>query len=307
MDLSLLQTFADVARQGSFAAVARNEGVDPSSVSRRVASLEEALGFLLFERTTRRLALTEAGRVYLSRIESIMEALTEAADAASDTVTEPSGLLRVTTSVAFGERWLIPRLTAFRAQYPRVQIELILSDTPIDIAAEGIDVALRLAPRIEGTFIVSKLFDVSYRAVASPGYLGREGRPVVPDDLARHDGLFFALPRFGKAWRFRSGPDRPVTEVHPRACLSTTNALALRRAALEGLGVAMLADWTIADDLNSGRLIELFPGIEGSATGFDAAVWTVHASRAHVPARLRAFLDHIRTCSRQYGSRPYNL
>ena len=294
MDLSLLQTFADVARLGSFAAVARNEGVDPSSVSRRIAALEDALGFLLFERTTRRLALTEAGRVYLSRTKTITEAMAEAADAARDTVTEPSGLLRVTTSVAFGERWLTPRLAGFRVHYPRVQIEMILSDAPIDIAAEGIDVALRLAPRIEGTFIVSKLLDVSYRAVASPGYLNRVGRPIAPDDLSRHDGLFFALPRFGTAWRFRSSPDTPVTEVHPRAALTTTNALALRRAALEGLGVAMLADWTIEDDLKEGRLIDLFPGVEGSATDFDTAVWTVHASREHVPARLRAFLDQIR-------------
>ena len=305
MELSLLQTFADVARQGSFAAVARNEGVDPSSVSRRVAALEDALGFLLFERTTRRLALTEAGRVYLSRTESITEALTEAADAARDTVTEPAGLLRVTTSVAFGERWLTPRLAGFRAQYPRVQIELILSDAPIDIAVEGIDVALRLAPRIEGTFIVSKLFDLSYRVVASPDYLRRQGRPKTPDDLSRHDGLFFALPRFGTAWSFRSGPRSPVSEVHPRTALSATNALALRRAALEGLGVALLADWTITEDLNAGRLIDLFPETEFSATDFDTAVWTVHASRAHVPTRLRAFLDHVRAHSRPSGTPPH--
>lgn len=298
MELDLLKTFAEVARRGSFAAVAREEGVDPSSVSRRVAALEQALGLVLFERTTRRLGLTEAGRIYLDRVETIVEALAEAADSARDAVTEPSGLLRVTTSVAFGERWLTPRLAGFRDNYPRVRIELILSDALIDIAAEGIDVGLRLGPGVEGSFVVSKLFDVRYRAVAAPAYLARMGHPAAPGDLALHDGLLFALPRFGTAWRFRSSPVADPVEVHPRPALAISSALAIRRAALEGMGVALLADWTIADDLDTGRLVDLFPGLEGSATGFDAAAWTVYPSRSHLPMRVRAFLDHVRAAAR---------
>lgn len=294
MELALLQTFADVARRGSFAAVAREEGVDPSSVSRRVAALEEALGVTLFERTTRRLSLTEAGRIYLDRVGPIIEGLAEAADTARDAVTEPSGLLRVTTSVAFGERWLTPRLARFRALFPKVQIELILSDAQIDIAAEGIDVALRLGSSVEGTFIVSKLFDVRYRAVAAPGYLERMGRPARPADLQDHDGIFFALPRFGPRWRFRTAPGSKMIEVHPRPTLAVSNALAIRRAAREGLGVALLADWTAEDDLERGKLIDLFPAYEASATDFDAAVWTAYPSRHYMPARLRAFLDYLR-------------
>ncbi|MBB96422.1 MAG: LysR family transcriptional regulator [Rhodobacteraceae bacterium] len=298
MDLALLQTFADVARRGSFAAVAREDGVDPSSVSRRIAALEQALGFVLFDRTTRRLALTEAGRIYLDRVEAITDALAEAADTARDAVTEPSGLLRVTCSVAFGERWLVPHLAGFRAAYPRVRVELILSDAQIDIASEGIDVALRLGPGVEGAFVVSKLFDVAYRAVAAPGYLARMGLPGQPSDLAGHDGLLFALPRFGSAWQFRAGAGDPPVDVQPRPAFAMSNALALRRAAIEGMGVALLADWTIAEDLASGRLVDLFPGMEGSATGFDAAAWTVYSSRAYMPARLRAFLDHVRAAGR---------
>ncbi|MDX8349112.1 LysR family transcriptional regulator [Cognatiyoonia sp. IB215446] len=294
MELALLQTFSDVTRRGSFAAVARDEGVDPSSVSRRVAALEEVLGLALFERTTRRLALTEAGRIYLDRVGPILEGLAEAADTARDAVTEPSGLLRVTTSVAFGERWLTPRLAGFRMLFPRVQIELILSDGQIDIAAEGIDVALRLGSNLQGTFVVSKLFDVRYRAVAAPGYLNRMGRPAHPADLKDHDAIHFALPRFGSAWRFRVTPGSRPIEVQPRPALAISNALAIRRAALEGLGVALLADWTVSDDLERGRLVDLFPEHEGSATDFYTAVWTVYASRHYMPARLRAFLDYVR-------------
>ncbi|MEY8880885.1 LysR substrate-binding domain-containing protein [Donghicola sp. XS_ASV15] len=294
MDLSLLQTFAEVARRGSFAAVAREEGVDPSSVSRRIAALEQALGFVLFERTTRRLSLTEAGRIYLDRIDAILDSLTEAADTARDMVASPSGLLRVTTSVAFGERWLTPRLAGFRAAYPAIQLEMILTDAQIDIAAEGIDVALRLGPEVRGTFVAAKLFDVRYRAVASPAYLRRNGRPETPADLAAHDGLFFSLPSYGMRWRFRRAADAAPQEVFPKPALSTNNALALRRAAQEGLGVALLADWTIQADLESGQLVDLFPDFEGSAMDFDTAVWTVYPSRAYVSARLRAFLDYIR-------------
>ena len=274
--------------------MARAEGVDPSAVSRRVAALEAALDLSLFERTTRRLSLTEAGRVYLDRIDPLLDALLEAADVARDTVTEPSGLLRVTTSVAFGERWLTPRLGAFRAAYPRVDIELILSDARIDIAAEGIDLGLRLGPGVEGAFVVSKLFDVRYRVVASPSYIERMGRPSAPSDLASHDAVLFALPRFRAVWRLRASPEVAPIEVTPRPSLSISSALAIRRAVLEGLGVALLADWTVAEDLAIGRLIELFPNHEGSATDFDTSVWMLYPTRSHLPVRLRAFMDHLR-------------
>lgn len=293
MDLDLLRTLIAVDRHGSFAAVARKEGVDPSSVSRRIAALEDALDLRLFERTTRRLRLTEAGQLYRDRAGPIIDALDEAADAARDVVAEPSGLLRVTTSVAFGERWLTPRLATFRVAYPRIEIEMLLSDATLDIAAEGIDVALRLGPRVEGALVVSKLFDTRYRAVASPSYLEACSRPQAPSDLDSHHGIMFALPRFGSAWRFRTSPTSLIEEARPQRVLTISNALAIRRAALDGLGVALLADWTVAEDLEKGRLIDLFPDHEGSATGFDTAAWLVYPSRSYVTARLRVFIDHL--------------
>jgi len=294
MDVDLLRTLIAVERHGSFAAVARIEGVDPSSVSRRIAALEAELDLLLFERTTRRLGLTEAGRVYRDRIAPIVDALDEAADAARDTVAEPSGLLRVTTSVAFGERWLMPRLASFRAAYPQIEIQLLLSDATVDIAAEGIDLALRLGPRPEGALVAAKLFETRYRAVAAPSYLDGRTVPTVPADLADHDGILFALPRFGTAWRFRQSTDAPVEDVTPRRALTISNALAIRRAALDGLGVALLADWTVRDDIANGKLVDLLPTHEGTATDFDAAAWIVYPSRDYVPARLRVLIDHLR-------------
>ncbi len=295
MDIQLLRTALLVARAGSFAAAARQLGVDPSSISRQVAALEEALGILIFERTTRGLDPTEAGRLYLDRAASGLDAMDEAADVARDVMTEPSGLLRVTTSVAFGERWLIPRVASFHAAYPRIELDLILTDAVADLAGEGIDVALRLGPRPEtGAMVAAKLFDTPYRVVASPDYLARAGWPESPAELARHDGLMFRLPAFRNPWHFRSARGGETLDAMPRRALTISNALALRRAALAGMGVALMADWTVADDLKSGELLNLFPNYEVSAGQFDSAAWIVYLSKAYVPMRLRAFIDHLK-------------
>ena len=243
MDLALLRTLLAIERRGS---ILRGRRADRRrGPVLRLAPDRRAGGGVRpapVRPPTRRLRLTEAGWVYRDRVAPLVDALGEAADAARDVVPEPSGLLRVTTSVAFGERWLTPRLAAFRATHPRVEIELRLSDAMLDIAAEGIDLALRLGPRPEGALVAAKLFDTRYRAVAAPAYLENRDGPQVPGDLALHDGILFALPRFGTAWRFRRGSDAPVEDVTPRRVLTISNALATRRVALDGLGVALLAD-----------------------------------------------------------------
>lgn len=295
MDDQLIRTTLRVARAGSFAAAARETGVDPSSVSRQVAALEETLGIRVFERTTRRLDLTEAGRIYVDRVSAALEAVDEAADAARDVMTEPSGLLRVTASVAFGERWLIPRVASFRREYPRIDLDIVLTDTVMDLAGEGIDLAIRLGPRPEtGSMVAARLFDTSYRVVASPDYIARAGHPQTPKELENHDGLFFRLPTFRSPWSFRKTTDDPIIEALPRPAMTISNALAIRRAALAGQGVALLADWTIADDLETGELVDLFPDYRTSASQFESAAWIIYLSRAYVPARLRVFIDHIR-------------
>ena len=295
MDDQLLRTTALVARTGSFAATAREAGVDPSSVSRQVAALEDALGFRVFERTTRRLDLTEAGRIYLERALPALEAMDEAADAARDVMSEPTGLLRVTTSVAFGERWLMPRVANFRAAFPKIELDLILSDAVTDLAGEGVDLALRLGrPPEAGAMVAARLFNTTYRVVASPEYLAQSGKPDDPGDLSHHDGLLFRLPAFREVWRFRRHSSGAIVEARPRPALTISNALALRRAALSGMGVALLADWTIEEDLRTGTLVDLFPDHEVSAGQFDSAVWIVYLSRAYVPVRLRLFIDHLK-------------
>ena len=163
-----LRTFAAVAAAGSFAGHARDLGVDPSSVSRDVAALEAEVGVRLFERTTRRLSLTEAGRLYLDRIRPLLDELAAAREVALDAVEKPSGLLRISASVAFAERWLMPRIAGFRQAYPGIEIDMRVTDAVVDLAAEGVDLAVRLGPRIEGDAIVSKLFVVALKNVRRP-------------------------------------------------------------------------------------------------------------------------------------------
>lgn len=295
MDVDSLSTFSGVARSGSFASHAREKGTDPSSVSRQIAALEEELGVRLFERTTRRLSLTEAGRVYLDRIAPLLEELSVARDAAHDSVHDPSGVLSVTTSVAFGERWLMPRVASFRDAYPKIILDLRLTDSVVDIASEGIDMALRLGPSISGAFVASKLFETRYQVVAAPSYIEKYGAPQSLQELQRHTGLFFSLPGVPPDWRFRKNERSAVRIASPNTGLTISNALALRRAALDGLGLALLADWTIADDVDDGALVPLFTDWEASISGFDTAAWVVYPSRTYVPARLRVFIDHLRS------------
>lgn len=297
MNVAHLQIFVDVVRQGAFAAVARRQDTDPSSISRQIAALEAELGVRLFERTTRRLALTEAGQLIFDRIQAPIEEIGEIRDLARDAVAVPQGTLRLSASVAFGERWLVPRLPAFRATYPKIRLELLLSDGITDLIAEKIDLAIRLGSRPSGPYVTSKLLTTRYRLVASPAYLERAGRPLRPEDIRAHEAIAFPFPGFRSRWKFRSkGGEIEEVEIEPSLIVS--NALALRRAALEGLGIALLSDWTLREDLAAGTLVDVFPDLDVAAGDFDTAAWLLYPSRAYVPAKTRCLIDYLKASSR---------
>ncbi len=292
MDLELLRIFAEVARRGSFAEVARGRDVDASVISRRIAALEAELGARLLQRTTRSMALTEAGELFLSRVAPLIEELDQARDEIAATRKDPVGTVRLTASIAFGEICLAPLLPRLRARFPRVRLELILTDQNLDLLAERIDLAIRLAPSYRADVIGVKLFDTRYRVVASPDYIARAGAPSRPSELAARNCVLFTLPEFRTRWRFRSGDG--IEEVPVRGDLVISNALMLKHAALDGLGPALLADWTIAADLQAGRLVDLFPHHDVAAASFETAAWLLYPSRVHLPFRTRATIDFLR-------------
>jgi DNA-binding transcriptional LysR family regulator len=177
MDITTLSIFVEVMRRGSFAAVAKDRNVDPSSISRLIASLEEELGIRLFQRSTRQLTATEGGRVYFEKVEPLVEELEHARLAARDVSVGPSGTLRISTTVAFGQICLVPLLPDFRNSYPGLALELVLTDSNLDLIGERIDVAIRLGPRLDLGYVGAKLFSTRYRVCASPAYVARQGRP----------------------------------------------------------------------------------------------------------------------------------
>lgn len=293
MDIDLLRTVALVGRHGSFAAAARVLNVDPSSVSRAVANAEAALGLRLFHRTTRSLTVTEEGDLYLRRIAPLIEEFDAAQDAAQAVRRAPSGTLKLTASVAFAHECIVPHLGAFQAQYPDVAVELIPTDAALDIAANGIDLAIRLGAAPSGDLISTRLAPTRYVVCASPDYLAAHPQIIRPADLSDHTCLRFALPDFRTRWRFQEGDAAPF-EVPVSGKVIIANALSLRRAALQGLGPALLADWLVGRDLSAGRLVDLFPDHACTATSFDTAAWALYPSRSYLPGKVRVMIDFLR-------------
>lgn len=291
MEIDSLRTLRLVAQHGSFAAVARVQEVDPSSVSRTVAGVEAELGLRIFQRSTRQLRLTEAGEVYLARVGPLIDDLDLARDAAAEIGTAPSGRVRLTASVAFGHDVLVPLLADLRRELPGIALELVLSDQNVDLVAAQVDIAIRLAPAPKGDLISTRLRDTRYRVVASPDYVAAHGAPDRPQALEGRDVLRMTLPDYRTEWHFRGPRDLTVPVTGP---ILISNALALREAARQGLGPALLADWLIDEDIAAGRLVDLFPNYEVTATTFDTGAWLLYPSRAYLPTKVRAVIDALR-------------
>ncbi|MEM8824357.1 MAG: LysR family transcriptional regulator [Pseudomonadota bacterium] len=287
MDTSALRLLLAVSRHGSLAAAARAEGMDPSTVSRTVAQAEARLGLRLFQRDTRNLTPTEAGRRYLAAIETPLQALDEARETARASDGRIAGTVRLSASVAYGTRALIPRLPDLLGRHPDLSLDLILDDTPRDLVGDGIDIALRLTPAPKGDLISRRLTKIGYRLVAAPGT-----PPLAhPTALEASQCLIHDHPGLQALWQFRRGDEHHDIPVTGR--LRITSPLALRDAALQGLGPALLADWLIQDDLAQGRLVDLLPDWDAALQGFDTALWLLYPSRSGLPRRTRAVIDWL--------------
>ena len=293
METKALEIFIDVVRMESFAAVARKYDMDPSSVSRIIASLEQELDVRLFQRTTRKLSLTEAGERYLLRVEPLVEELERARDEANTISSTPSGSLRMTTSVAFGQVCIVPLLEAFHTQYPELALELLMTDDNVDLVRQRVDLAIRLGPSRDKDLIGTRLMDARYRVVASPEYLSRHPNPENPEELSDHSCVLLALPDYRTRWLFRDASQR-VQEVLVQGKLVISPALAVREAARQGHGPALLPNWMIDTDLGTGGLVDLFPAYDVAATSFDTGAWLLYPSRSYLPRKVRIMIDFLK-------------
>lgn len=298
MDINALKTALRVAELGSFSAVAREADVNHSSVSRAIATLEDRLGLRLFQRTSQTLSLTAEGEQYLRRVAPLVEQLEDVRRDVRHDRTRPRGLLRLTASVAYGTKQIVPHLTGLQRRAPELEVELILSDANLDLIAERIDLAIRLAPAPEGDLISSRLHSTRYHVVASPDWVERNGLPDGPDALGDIACVRGTLPGHRDNWQFRDLNTGYVRQVAISGSAMISNPLAQLEAARTGFGPALLADWLLREDLEAGRLVDLFPKQDVTATSFETAAWLLYPSRTYLPAKVRVAIDHLRKVRR---------
>lgn len=286
--LDEVQTFVVVAQSGSFSAAALRLGKDASTVSRRVGALEARLGVRLFERTTRHVALTEAGASYLARMTAVLEEISDADARMSAHRNVPQGLLRITVPRSFGRLWVAPLLPAFLEQHPGVRVEAHYADHFVDLVGEGFDVAIRLGQLRDSTLVARRLARFGRGLVASPAYLRRHGTPRKPQDLPRHRCLGFAGHERGSAWALRKAGQR--TDVPITAVLVADDAETLLTAAAEGAGIAVATDWLLEKHPERERLV---PVLRGWAVGEDSVVHAVTPAARFLPAKTTAFIEMV--------------
>lgn len=293
MDVATLRVFVEVVRRGSFAAVARDHDVDPSSISRAIAALEEELEIRLFQRNTRRLVLTEAGAAYFEHMESIVEELEQARNVAMDFSNRPKGTLRITAPVTCGQVSLVPLLPEFAAAYPDLSFDLLLTDRTVDLLAERIDVALRLGPLPDSSYVAHPLCRMNFVVCATARYLKQHPALRVPHDVQHHPCLLFPMPSYNTRWRFKSAKGMEV-EIPVRGRCTISNALALKQCTLAGMGITLLPQWVVWNELRDGSLIDLFPNHEVTPMDSGAALWLLYPSRRNLPLKVRLLVDYLK-------------
>lgn len=286
--VSELAFFTQLVRLGSLAATARELNLTPPAVSKRLAQLEQRLGVRLLNRTTRSISLTAEGETYLVNARRILEQIEEMERQVSSSRAEPKGLLRVNAPLGFGRTHIAPAVSAFTRRYPEVEVQLHLSDRPINLPDDAIDVAIRFGELPDSRLIGRRIAHNRRRLCASPAYLERFGVPQAPKDLARHDCIVLRQndAAFG-IWRLSRGKQSESVKVHGR--LSTNDGQVALNWALEGQGILMRAEWNLIDYLRDGRLVEVLEDYETPP----ADIYAVYLERLNLSAKVSSFIEHL--------------
>jgi DNA-binding transcriptional LysR family regulator len=285
--LAALRALRRVVELGSFTAAGAALGVSHTIVSRQVRQLESRLGAQLLNRTTRRFALTDAGRDYYEACRHILDALDDADRAVGHHQATPSGTLRINAPMAFGTLELAQWLPRFLTRHPRITVDLVCNDRIVDLIGEGFDVALRLTRDLpDSTLVARRLATSPIMAVASPDYLRRHGELLVPDDLAHHNCLCYTLAERPFDWTFEL-PDGTRQTVHVSGSLQANTGVALRAAALSGLGIAASAEFIVRADLRSGDLVPVLADYPIRPR----ELYALYPQSRHLAPTVRAFID----------------
>jgi DNA-binding transcriptional LysR family regulator len=294
--LQEMAVFARVVAAGSLSAAARELGLSPALISRRLAALETRLGVRLINRTTRSLHLTEEGTSYYEACSRVLADVEEADASASAGRVEPRGALRVALPASFGHLHVAPLVPRFAERYPRIQLALSLSDRNVNLIEEGYDLAVRIAHLEESSLSARRLAPNRRVVCASPEYLERHGTPRTPEDLARHNCLI--TNEFSTSWDYKD-PDGRAGSVRVSGNYACDNWEVLREWAVAGLGIALKSTWDVHRLLAEGSLVEVCPGY---AFHSDVAIYAVYPSRRFLPAKTRVFIEFL---AETFGPEPY--
>lgn len=278
-----IDEFVATAEAESFSQAARRLGLSTSGVSREVARLEERLQTRLLYRTTRRVSLTDAGRAFLARCRDLIQDRDEALAAVGEEDGEVKGLLRMTCSSAYGERYVVPAVNAFALAHPKLSLHIELDDTVRDIVSEGFDLAIRFGRLTDSRLIAKRLASRTRRLCASPDYLARAGTPTTIADLEAHAGVLGAAD----AWPFREG-EREIA-FKPQGRFRCNSGQAVLDATLQGLGICQLPNFYVDPAITDGRLVALLE----DNTPADEGVWAVYPHLRLLPAKVRLLVEHL--------------
>jgi len=294
-----MSVFAKVVSTGSLSAAARELGLSPAVVSRRLAGLEARLGARLIHRTTRRLHLTDEGASYFESCSRILAEVEEADATASAGRVEPQGVLKVALPASFGHQHVAPLVPRFAERYPKVRLALSLSDRTVNVIDEGFDLVVRIAELEDSSLAARKLAPNRRVVCASPEYLRRHGTPRTPAELAEHNFLIANWDSgFAMTLEYKD-PVGKLGEVRVTGKYACDNWEVLREWALAGLGVALKSTWDVHRNLADGSLVALFPGYSFTT---DVAIYAVYPHRRYLPAKTRVFIEFL---VESFGPEPY--
>jgi DNA-binding transcriptional LysR family regulator len=288
-----MSSFVAVVDAGSFIGAAQATGASKAAISRHVGELERRLDARLLNRTTRRLSLTEEGRMFFERAKELLESIDEAESMLTLRAGEPRGTVRVNAPLTFGALHLAPLWGPFADANPQVSLDITLSDRVVDLVDEGYDLAIRITEIPDSTLIARKLASTRIVLCASPGYLKKRGAPSHPHELAHHAVISYSYWSTRDEWHF-SGPEGQVSvRIDPR--IHTNNGDTCRRAALTDHGLILQPDFIVGEDLRRGDLVELMP----SYRSIELGIYAVYPSRKHLPLKTRRLVDHLSDALRE--------
>lgn len=287
-NMSDIATFVAVVEQGSFTAAADHLEISKAVVSKYIGRLESRLGSRLFNRTTRRLTLTESGRMLYERSSRAIQDLLSAESEVMQFAGEPRGKLRITAPVFFGEEFLAEFFDGFSTRYPDVELDVDLDNRMVDLVKEEFDVGIRIASLPDSSMVARRLSEIKIVTVASPQYLDKHGVPDEPADLRHHQCLLYGLQRIPHEWRFKRSGSQAMN-VRVKGSFRSNNDAVLKRAALDGKGFLRVPQIFIADELKSGSLIAVLEPYEIQTTTLSV----VFPTRRNMAAKVRVFVEDL--------------